>query len=133
MKARWLHNISKYAWIAYTAARSDLAYAGVNISRTIFMTTVLYVFMRLWAVVYAGAGAETLGGLTHAQMLWYLVATEAIVMSMPNLWFQIDQEVRTGQLAVQLIRPMSYALAHFGRSMGERVVRFTINFVAGSI
>ena len=96
------------------------------------MTTILYVFMRLWSVVYAGAATETLGGLTRTQMLWYLVATESILMSMPRLWAEVDQDVRTGQLAIQLIRPLSYAAAHFGRSMGERVSRFVINLAAGS-
>jgi len=97
------------------------------------MTTVLYVFMRVWAVVYEGAGAERLGGLTEKQMLWYLVATESIILSMPRLWYEVDQEVRTGQLAVQLIRPLSYAGAHFGRTMGERLVRFTANLTVGSV
>jgi ABC-2 type transport system permease protein len=133
MKQAWLKNISKYGWVAYTAARSDLAYAAANVSRVLFMTTILYVFMRLWAEVYSGAGVESLGGLTQAQMLWYLVATESVVLSMPPLWREVDQEVRTGQLAVQLIRPVSYAAMHFGRSMGERTVRFCANLAVGSI
>jgi ABC-2 type transport system permease protein len=132
MTTRWTTNISKYVWIGYTAARSELAYGAANISRIVFMTTILYVFMKLWTVVYAGAGTGILGGLNPSQMLWYLVATESIVLSVPRLWYEVDQEVRTGQLAVQLIRPLSYAGAHFGRTMGERVVRFTINLAAGS-
>ena len=132
MKAR-IANISKYAWIGYIAARSELAYAAANVSRIVFMTTVLYVFMRLWAVVYSASGTVLLGGLTASQMLWYLVATESIVLSSTRLWYEVDQEVRTGQLAVQLIRPLSYAGAHFGRTMGERAVRFAINLTAGSV
>lgn len=132
MSALRINNLSKYVWIAYTAARSDLAYSAANIWRVAFMTTVLYVFMQIWAVVYAGAGAERLGGLTERQMLWYLVATESIILSMPRLWHEVDQEVRTGQLAVQLLRPVSYAGMHFGRSIGERLIRFTGNLLIGS-
>ena len=128
-----LKNISKYAWIGYTAARSELAYAAANVSRVVFMTTILYVFMRLWSVVYAGVGAKRLGGLTEAQMLWYLVATESIVLSMPRLYYEVEQDVRTGRLAVQLIRPLSYAATHFGQSTGERVVRFAANLTIGSL
>lgn len=133
MKERLFKCISKYAWIGYTAARSDLAYSVANLSRIVFMATVLYVFMKLWAAVYAGAGVDRLGGLTQTQMLWYLVATESIIMSMPRLWYEVDQEVRTGALAVQLLRPLSYAAAHFGRSTGERTVRFTMNLAMGAI
>jgi ABC-2 type transport system permease protein len=131
MTTEWLKSISKYSWIAYTAARSELAYPAANLSRIIFMTTVLYVFMRLWSVVYEGAGVERLGGLTQKQMLWYLVATESIIMSMPRLWYEVDQDVRTGALAIHLIRPLSYVAAQFGRSIGERLVRFTMNLAMG--
>jgi ABC-2 type transport system permease protein len=130
---KWVKSSWKYIWIGYTAARSELAYSAVNVSRIIFMATVLYVFMRLWSVVYEGAGTDRLGGLTQTQMLWYLVATESILMSMPRLWYEVDQDVRTGSLAVQLVRPLSYVASHFGRSTGERLVRFAMNIVMGSI
>src|SRR5688572_25731590 len=133
MSTQRLRNIWKYCWIGYTAARSELAYSAANVSRIIFMTTVLYVFMRLWSVVYEGAGEQRLAGLTQTQMLWYLVATESIILAMPRLWYEVDQDVRTGALAVQLVRPLSYAATHFGRSMGERTVRFAMTLVMGSI
>jgi ABC-2 type transport system permease protein len=133
MSTTWLNNVSKYAWIGYTAARSELAYRAANVSRFLFLATVLYTFMQLWSAVYAGIGTDRLGGLTQTQMLWYLVATESMLMSMPRLWYEVDQDVRTGSLAVQLVRPLSYAATHFGRSMGERTVRFTFNFIAGSV
>jgi ABC-2 type transport system permease protein len=66
-------------------------------------------------------------------MLWYLVATESILMSMPRLYYEVEQDVRTGRLAVQLVRPLSYAATHFGQSMGERLVRFGANLAIGSV
>jgi ABC-2 type transport system permease protein len=54
-------------------------------------------------------------------------------MSMPRLWYEIDQDVRTGRLAVLLVRPLSYAATHFGRSLGERLVRFAVNITTGVI
>jgi len=97
------------------------------------MTVVLYTFARIWLVVYATARTDQLAGLTMPKMLWYLVITEAILLSAPRAWAEVDQDVRTGRLAVQLIYPVSYVLAHFGRSIGERIVRFTINLVAGAV
>jgi len=124
--------IAKYTWIAYTAARSNLAYAVEAASRVLFMAVILYIFMRLWVVVYRTAGAEQLAGLTLPKMLWYLVITEAVLLSAPRVWAEVDQDVRTGRLAVQLIHPVSYVFAHLGKAMGERVVRFMINLVAGA-
>jgi ABC-2 type transport system permease protein len=97
------------------------------------MATVLYVFMRLWTVVYSGAGVSRLGGLSLKQMLWYLMMTEAIILSAPRVSVEVDEDVRTGRVAVQLLRPMSYSLALLGKAMGERLVRFAVNVVAGSI
>src|SRR5262245_11409532 len=116
--------ITKYTWIGYTSVRSNLAYVGELAARTTFMATVLYVFLRLWTAVYAGARTERLGGLSLSQMLWYLMLTEAIILSAPRVSVEVDEDVRTGRVAVQLLRPLSYALSLFGKTMGERAVRF---------
>jgi ABC-2 type transport system permease protein len=125
--------IRKYVWIGYTAARSNLAYAAESASRVVFMTLILFIFMKLWIVVYSNAPDGKLAGLTLPKMLWYLVITEAILLSSPRVWAEVDQDVRTGRLTVQLIHPVSYVFSHLGRSMGERIVRFAINLAAGSV
>jgi ABC-2 type transport system permease protein len=124
---------SKYAWIGYTSARSNLAYAGEMVVRTAFMGVILYIFARLWRAVYAEAGAERLDGFTLQQMIWYLAMTEAIVLSTPRVSIEVDQDVRTGRVAVELLRPLSYALYRFGHYAGERCVRFLINSLAGAV
>lgn len=125
--------IGKYTWIAYTSLRSSLAYWGEIAARTIFMAMILYIFMRLWTAVYEGVGRDRLGGLSLKQMLWYLMITEAIVLSSPRVSVEVDEDVRTGRLAVQLLRPLSYTLFLMAKTFGERAVRFTMNIVSGSI
>jgi ABC-2 type transport system permease protein len=66
-------------------------------------------------------------------MVWYLVITEAIYLSAPRVASEVDEDVRTGRLAVHLIRPLSYAGGHFSRAMGDRAVRFAINLAVGSV
>src|SRR6266550_376709 len=55
------------------------------------------------------------------------LATETIALSLPQLTRQIDQEVRSGQLAYLLGRPCNYVLYHFAQYLGERLVRLVIN------
>ena len=119
----------RYAWIGYTAARSAMAYRAEVILRCSFLTVILYIFMRMWTVVYAGE--NRVAGLTLPQMLWYLMITQAIFGSSPRVWAEVDDDVRTGRLAVQLIHPVSYVGAHLSRDMGARMVRFTINLLVG--
>ncbi len=123
----------KYPWIALVAARSNLAYWGDVASRFIFLGVVLYIFLRLWQVTYAQMGAAELGGFTLAQMLWYLVITESITLSGPRVAQAVDEDVRTGVLSVQLVRPMSYPLFRLSTTMGERLVRFVMNLLVGSV
>jgi len=59
--------------------------------------------------------------------------TEAIILSAPRVSLDVDDDVRTGRIAVQLLRPMSYALSLLAKAMGERLVRFAVNVVAGSV
>lgn len=125
--------LRKYAWIGMTSARSNIAYLGEVATRTLFLGVILYIFLQLWRVTFAETGAERLGGLTLAQMLWYLVMTESITLSGPRVAQEVDQDVRTGALAVQLIRPLSYPLYRFWTTLGERVVRFLLNASVGAV
>ena len=94
---------------------------------------VLYIFLCLWKVTYAETNQTSLGGLSLKQMLWYLVVTESIIMSLPPIATLVDQDVRTGSLAMQLVRPLSYPLNMLANTTGERVLSFSINFAVGSI
>ncbi len=59
--------------------------------------------------------------------LRYLVTTETIALSLPQLTRLIDQEVRSGQLAYLLGRPCSYVFYHYAQYLGGRLVRLVIN------
>jgi ABC-2 type transport system permease protein len=67
------------------------------------------------------------------QMLWYLVATEAFILSSPKTWMEVEQDVRSGRIAVLLIHPMSYALTHLSKALGERIPRFVVSLIVGSL
>lgn len=124
--------LRKYAWVGFISARSNLAYLGEVVSRTIFLGVILYIFLRLWQVAYSETRSVSLAGLTLAQMLWYLTITESIMMSAPRVTQLVDEDVRTGALAVQLVRPLSYPLYRLAVSLGERMVRFTVCALVGS-
>lgn len=125
--------LRKYTWLGYTSARSNLAYIGEVATSALFLAVILFIFLQLWRVTFGETGAERLGGLTLPQMLWYLAFTEAIILSRPRVSAEVDQDVRTGALAVQLIRPLDYPLARLWTTMGERLVRFALNAAVGAL
>jgi ABC-2 type transport system permease protein len=124
--------LRKYTWVGLTSARSNIAYLGEVATRAIFLGVILYIFLQLWRATYAQTGAQQLGGFTLTQMLWYLAMTESITLSGPRVAQEVDQDVRTGALAVQLIRPLSYPLYRLWATLGERLVRFLLNAVVGT-
>jgi ABC-2 type transport system permease protein len=127
----WLGGLRTYGWVARTTVRSNLAYLGEVGARAVFLAIILFIFLQLWRVTYAGTGEARLGGLTLAQMVWYLMVTECITLSSVRVSAEVDGDVRTGALAVQLLRPLSYPLYRLSTTLAERTVRFALNLAVG--
>lgn len=123
----------KYSWVGYISARANLAYFGEVAARIIFLGVILFIFLRLWTVTYTETGSSILGGFTLAQMLWYLAMTEAITLSAPRVSEAVDEDVRTGSIAVQLLRPLYYPAYRLWTTLGERLVRFLLNAAVGAV
>jgi ABC-2 type transport system permease protein len=128
-----MKSLRKYSWIALTSARSHVAYFGEVAARSMFLVIILYIFLQLWRVTYSETQSQQLGDFTLAQMLWYLSITESMAISAPRVAQEVDQDVRTGALALQLIRPISYPLYRLWSSLGERCVRFSLNFAVSAV
>lgn len=128
-----MNSIRKYFWVGFISAKSNLAYLAEVAGRVFFLGIILFIFLRLWQVTFTQTHSTILGGFTLTQMLWYLVVTESIMLSTPRVAQYVDQDVRTGGIAVYLLRPMSYPMHELFATLGERVIRFTINLAVGSV
>jgi ABC-2 type transport system permease protein len=125
-------DIRKYFWIGLVAAKSHLAYLPELAGRLVFLAIILFIFLRLWQVTYEQTGAKLLAGLSLTEMLWYLTLTEAIALSEARVAQLVDEDVRTGALSLQLVRPFSYPLYRLASNLGERLTRFLANLVVGA-
>src|SRR5207237_1814016 len=103
-----LRQLAKYWAIGRISLVAQTAYLGEMAVRTVFLAIILYVFLQLWTATYSSLGSQTVSGFSVSQMVWYLLLTEAIVLSRPRLTRDVDQDVRTGDVAYQLIRPYDY-------------------------
>ena len=124
-------DLAKYAAVFSVTLRTQLAYAGEMALRTTFLVIILYVFLQLWRATFAAEGADTIAGLTVAQMIWYLAITEAITTSRGRVSAAIDGEVRSGEIAYRLVRPYGYAAYHLAQHAGERALRFALHLAVG--
>ncbi len=131
----WLATARKTWAVLRITLASRFAYLGEIVMRTMFLVIILFIFTQLWNATDASAGGvEALTGFSVAQMIWYLVFSEAIVMSTsPAMHQEVDREVKSGDIAYRLARPLAYPLYHFGAVQGERWLRFGLNLVIGVV
>ncbi len=113
--------------------RARLAYLGQLVVRSLFLVVILFVFTQLWRATSAASDLKASTGFTLAQLIWYLVFTEAIAMSTGLGLGEVDREVRSGDIAYRLARPLPYPMFHLGAALGERLLRFVICLVLGAL
>src|SRR5919109_1603344 len=122
----------KYLAGGRTQMLASLVYERDLLVRSVFMVVALVTFIQLWTSTYDSTGQPTVAGFSLSDLVWYLVITETVALSTPRIVGTIDQEVRAGDLAYTLARPMSYPLYHLASFWGETLVRLTLNVLLGS-
>ncbi|MFC3798136.1 ABC transporter permease [Cohnella sp. GCM10012308] len=115
------------------ALRQQWAYKADFLLRSCFLLLILYVLGQLYGAAYEGNYDRAIGGFTLRQIVWYLVFTEAITMAGPPVGARIEEEVKSGDIAVRLTRPLSYVGYHYGSYLGEGVLRFAVLLAAGGL
>lgn len=132
-KRSWAAAGWKLQAVAAITIRQQLAYKTDFLLRSLFLLFILYVFVQLWTTAYDGSGSHTVGGFTLRQIIWYLVFTEALTMAGPPIGARIEEDVKSGDIAVKLTRPMSYLGFQYSSYMAEASLRFFIHLLAGSL
>lgn len=119
---------NKYVAFALTSARQRLLDRSAVVGRMAFYAILLFIFSRLWEVVLAD---ETVGGIGPANFVWYLAITEWIVLSLPEIYIDVERDVNDGDLAYRLTRPAPYPVARLAEAFGDALVRLASLGVAG--
>ncbi len=114
MNTRWIRKYGAFARIGFAATQAG---PGELAARVAFFFLILGVFSSLWRAVGHSDSA------TSATMVWYLAITEWVLLSAPMIQFEIEAEVRRGDVAYQIARPVSYVGAHVARAIGTLAVR----------
>jgi ABC-2 type transport system permease protein len=114
----------KYVAAASTAARHALSQRWDALGRAGFYVVLLLIFAGLWRAVFREAGRPP--GAGPVEMLWYLALTEWIVLSLPLVHQDVEDDVRSGDIAYLLPRPLSYVGARLAEATGTLLVRMAV-------
>lgn len=119
--------MNKYFEFAKIEFYQSIHNRAATVGRFGFYGVILFIFSRLWQVV----SARTELSLSPADMLWYLAMTELIVISYPLTHLEIEDDVRSGNLAYALTRPASYLWSQLARALGATFFRVISLALAG--
>jgi ABC-2 type transport system permease protein len=110
------------------SVRQALAQRAAWVGRSVFLVLLLVIFSRLWVAVEQSGG---LGGQRAADLVWYLMVTEWIVIGLPLTHLAIEQDVRSGDLAALLPRPLPWLAVKVAEGIGALLVRLASLGAAG--
>lgn len=123
MKAR------KYAVAASTSARSRLAYPGEVLGGLVTYALLVFVFSRVWRSVYAGR--PSIAGYDYAMSVWYLAVAELPVFGSSGFFWELAQDIKSGQVAYLVSRPYSFVGYRLAEALGSSLVAALPLAVAG--
>ncbi|MEG0774773.1 ABC-2 family transporter protein [Clostridium sp.] len=122
--------LRKYGEITKITMSNNLVYFWNFLSKNIFFIFIMFIYLMLWKAIYSEKGA-IVGGLTINQMIWYLVVTELITLSRTDIHLQINEDVKSGNIAYLLNKPYNYVLYCFSYFLGEVGVKLLTNGIIG--
>lgn len=112
----------KQVAIAALAARHALQARGEAVVRVFFYLAILLVFSRLWQALEAGGS-----------YVWYIALTEWVMLAMPLLSVEIEEDVRRGDVAYRIARPVSYLWTKVAEGLGNGLVRLLMIGGSGGV
>jgi len=90
------------------------------IVRSLFFMVILYIFSNLWKITQFSNEAD------HHLMVWYLAVTELIMLSVPLVQVDIENDIRSGDVVYQLLKPVNYLFLKLADSLGALIFRFLV-------
>jgi len=109
--------IQKYFSLIRINIKNALVYRANVTGRVIFYFVFIFIFFSLWGMIYSGG---EIAGYSLSQMIWYLCITELITFTSGNSVFgRMNEEVKSGSIAYQLLRPWNYVFKQFSEALGE--------------
>lgn len=122
----------KYIAAFWVQVKNILAYRVnvlLKLIRPVLMTVVMASF---WVLVFSITGREEIGGFTVASFIVYLLIVRFIASLSPGtaaIW-TMNEEIRTGNLVMRLVKPIHYLPWLFSRSLAIPLASGVIGIIA---
>jgi ABC-2 type transport system permease protein len=113
--------------------RRTIADPGDMAVRVGFFAIILVVMSALWSAAVDSQGGS-IGGYDLSALLWYVFAAQTAVLGVrPRSVEEIGDEIGSGAIAIQMLRPVSVVGLRMSIELGEAAARLIGAFVAGGL
>ena len=122
--------MKKYLYIYKATLIENLSYIYDILLGFVNFIVMMFVFLNLWEYIYLDS-SQIINGYTISQMIWYVLVTETLWFGSKNknLMKQINQDIKSGNIAYNINKPYNYVFYIIAKHLGE----ITIKFIAFSI
>lgn len=115
------------------AAIRALHQPGELAVRLLFYLVLLVVFSALWPAAASEAGGS-IAGYDARELVWYVaVAEAAVIATRPKMIEDIGNDIASGQVATEMLRPVSVVTFRLSAELGEALVRLVLAFAIGGV
>jgi ABC-2 type transport system permease protein len=111
--------VGKYITVLRISLQNAFVYRSNVLGGFVFYIMFMFVFFNLWRAIYKSG---EVAGYSLVQMVWYLCMTELIMFGCrTGVFFQMNEDVKSGSIAYQLNRPYHYVLYQFFNALGGMI------------
>lgn len=132
MKKSLFKRISRYKSFVKGSILEAFAYKWQTYSWFLAEILGIVLLCFLWTAIYRQPNAsETINGFTLPQMITYLLTAKIVqqlVGGSQAFWIVVD-DIREGNIAMQLIKPISYRYRVFASSLGVYISNLLMAFI----
>ncbi len=119
--------LRRYAGIARMALQQALAYRGTAIFTVLILFLWIGILFSFWSSAYAGR--DEIAGYTHRDMRTYILLAYAINALVGwRIARGMMGRIRTGEIVIDMIRPLNYRTTQLAHAAGGSVVEGAISF-----
>ena len=117
--------MSAYFAFARSSFQSQLAYRNEVWANIFGKLVQVFARVAIWLAIYAGVGATVVDGVSLQQMVTYALLGGAVMgATLPERVInEIGRSLKTGDVAVWLLKPLSYPLYLFANESGSFLYR----------
>jgi len=121
-----------YLQLLVIEATSHAAYRFNTLLSMASNVVFIFVQLAIWRALYAGRDAVLtgFGAVSLREMATYVVLTTALYYLVDAYVIErIDQRIKSGEIAIDFIRPISHLLSHLAAVWGESLYRAVVQMV----